>query len=98
MEKEIIWNKKALANFIQALEWISRHSFNQAEILENSILEKLDKIAQNPEMCPLDKFKKDNDGSYRAFETNNYRVAYRFTKTQIQILRLRHVKQEPKEY
>lgn len=47
---------------------------------------------------PPDKFKKNNPGNYRAFEKYSYRIAYKHTATEIRILRVRHVKQEPKEY
>ncbi|WP_369427811.1 type II toxin-antitoxin system RelE/ParE family toxin [Membranihabitans maritimus] len=55
-------------------------------------------MADHPGKYPPDKFKTDNDGSYRAFEKFSYRVAYKIKEKEIAILRIRHVKQEPKEY
>jgi len=37
------------------------------------------KAAANPEIYGPDKYKTDNDSSYRAFEKHHYRVAYRFS-------------------
>ena len=69
-----------------------------AEKVEGAILGNLSKSLSNPERFPPDKFKKNNDGIFRAFETHSYRVAYKFTKKEVRVLRIRHVKQEPKEY
>jgi len=66
--------------------------------VKDTILFMTRKLADHPEEYPLDKFKKDNSGNYRAFEKYSYRVAYRHTAHEIKILRLRHVKQEPKSY
>jgi plasmid stabilization system protein ParE len=73
-------------------------SILQAERVEAAILEKISDLAEHPEYFPLDIFKSNNPGNYRAFETHSYRIAYRHTTQQIRILRIRHVKQEPKEY
>ena len=51
-----------------------------------------------PEKFPLDKYKINNDGSYRAFEKHRYRVAYRVLETEIKIITIRHTSMEPIEY
>lgn len=58
----------------------------------------VDSLPGHPEKYPPDKFKKSNPGNYRAFEKYSYRIAYKHTSEEIRILRVRHVKQEPKEY
>ena len=98
MERKIIWNKKPSNSLSKALKRISEDSSLQAEQVEESILSSLELARQNPERYPKDKFKKENQGTYRAFETHNYRVAYKFTDTEVRILRIRHVKQEPLSY
>jgi plasmid stabilization system protein ParE len=55
-------------------------------------------LVDHPEKHPPDRFKKDNNGNFRAFEKHSCRVAYYIAETEIRILRVRHVKQEPKEY
>ncbi|MBK8607580.1 MAG: type II toxin-antitoxin system RelE/ParE family toxin [Chitinophagaceae bacterium] len=46
-------------------------------------------------MFAPDKFKENNDGSYRAFEKHHYRISYRFDNRVIRILRVRHTSREP---
>ncbi len=58
----------------------------------------VEKSIKNPEFYPPDKYKKNNDGSYRALEKHHYRIAYRFSKNVIRVLRVRHTKMEPKLY
>lgn len=56
------------------------------------------KLAAHPEMYPSDKYRKNNDGSFRAYELHRYRIAYRVTAKEIIIVRVRHTSMEPKEY
>ncbi len=98
MERVIVWNKRPSKFLAQALKRISEDSQVQAERVEETILTSIKDLIPNPERYPPDKFKKDNPGNYRAFEKHSYRIAYKHTITEIRILRIRHVKQEPKEY
>ena len=95
MAKEVVWDEKALLYLEQALDWISQESFVQADNVENAIQEGISKVTEYPESYPLDKFKRNNTGKYRAFETHNYRISYTYNDDQILILRVRHVKQSP---
>ena len=98
MERKVVWNKRPSSSLNKALKKISEDSYLQAERVEEAIVATLELARQNPERSPPDKFKKENQGSYRAFETHSYRIAYRFTDTQVRVLRIRHVRQEPKPY
>ncbi|HRK54408.1 MAG TPA: type II toxin-antitoxin system RelE/ParE family toxin [Cyclobacteriaceae bacterium] len=98
MERVIVWNKRPSRFLAQALKRISVDSLLQAERVEEELLNTILGVIDNPEKYPLDKFKKNNPGQYRAFEKLSFRVTYKVTPTQIRILRIRHVKQEPKEY
>jgi plasmid stabilization system protein ParE len=98
MALKIVWNKRPSSYLLKELKRISEESIQGAEAVETGILTNLDKASDQPERYPSDKYKKNNDGTYRAFETHNYRIAYRFTKSEIKILRMRHVKQEPRNY
>jgi len=98
MERVIVWNKRPSKFLAQALKRISEDSLLQAERVEKAILNSIADLPQNPEKYPPDKFKRDNSGNFRAFEKLSFRIAYKFTTKQIRILRIRHVKQEPKEY
>ncbi len=70
---------------------------NAAKVLEE-IVKMAEKAVANPERYGPDKYKIDNDGSYRAFEKYHYRVAYRFQENTIRILRVAHTAREPKTY
>ena len=97
-ERLIVWNKVALDFLAKTLEDIAEYSYDHAERVENSILEKLQAAVKMPERFSADKYKISNPGTYRAFEVHNFRVAYRFTNLQIRVLRIRHVRQNPIRY
>ncbi|WP_162418714.1 type II toxin-antitoxin system RelE/ParE family toxin [Cyclobacterium roseum] len=94
----VSWTKSAFISLQKAYKKIKENSPASAEKVKDTILFMTRNLADHPEKYPLDRFKKDNPGSYRAFEKYSYRVAYRHTDSEIKILRVRHVKQEPKSY
>ncbi len=95
MARKIIWENQALENIADALEWISKESVQQAEYVEKAILDKIYELPDRPEKYPPDKFRINNEGSYRAFETHSYRISNKFSDQEIRILRKRHVRQSP---
>lgn len=95
---DVIWNKVAESKLQKAYLEIKKESVQGAEKVKNEILAETRRLSNNPEMYPPDKYKKDNPGNYRAFEKHSYRIAYRHTEKEIRILRIRHVKQEPRMY
>lgn len=94
----VVWNNNASLYFKKAYEYIKEESQINAEKVRNGIVKMIDSLPANPTKHPPDKFKKNNPGNYRAFEKYSYRIAYKHTENEIRILRIRHVKQEPKEY
>lgn len=94
----IVWNNRASVYFRKAYEKIKEESYANAEKVREGISKIVDGLPNHPEKYPPDKFKKENPGNYRAFEKYSYRIAYKHTEKEIRILRIRHVKQEPKEY
>lgn len=94
----VVWNNRASIYFRRAYEHIKGESYTNAEKVKEGITNVVDSLPSNPEKHPPDKFKKNNPGNYRAFERYSYRIAYKHTEHEIRILRMRHVKQEPKEY
>ena len=95
---EIVWTKRAQQHMKQAYEYIAVDSVQNATKVLNDIVASMDKAISNPEFYPPDKYKIDNDGSYRAFEKHHYRIAYRFNKNIIRVLRVRHTKRYPELY
>ncbi len=94
----IKWNRRALNELNTAIEYISKDSVQNGEKVKNKILDRINFIADHPESFPLDKFKVNNDNSFRAFELQRYRVSYRIFGNEIQIVGLRHTKRNPKFY
>jgi len=78
--RKITWSKSALKQFEAAINYIAEDSIQNAEKVRKEILEKIEKLISYPEIYSPDKYKTDNDGSYRAFELHRYRIAYRVKK------------------
>lgn len=94
----ITWDKPAYASLQKIFSYIKQDSHTNAEKVRDGILKVVSNLPNHPEKYPPDKFKKNNSGLYRAFEKYSYRIAYKSTENEIKILRIRHVRQEPKEY
>lgn len=95
---EVRWSNNASRSLKKIYEHIKEDSYTNAEMVRNGIVKIVDSLPDHPEKYPPDKFKKHNSGNYRAFEKYSYRISYLYTEKEIQVLRIRHVKQEPKEY
>jgi len=95
----IKWNKAAVQQLLYALRYIEENDFySYAEQLEIEILSRIRNIPQKPSIYPLDKYRRDNDGSYHAFEVDHYRISYRAQKDEIRIVRIRHTSRKPRKY
>jgi plasmid stabilization system protein ParE len=92
------WDKTALLQLSKVINYIAKHSVQNADKVRCDILEKVERLPEYPEMHPPDKNKKDNDGSYRAFELHRLRIAYFVGPDEIRIVRLRSTHQEPLAY
>lgn len=79
-------------------KYISQVSPDKAKKVIENIMLATKKSITDPEFYNPDKYKTYDDTTYRAFEKHRCRIAYRFTKNIIRILRLRHTKMEPKAY
>jgi plasmid stabilization system protein ParE len=96
--KTIIWDKNALNNFESSINYISKDSVKNAEKVKQELLLKIEDLKNHPEKYSPDKYKYNNDGSYRAFEKHHFRVVYRIFQTSIKIITFRHTSMEPKFY
>jgi plasmid stabilization system protein ParE len=94
----VVWDKHAYAALQKAYDHIKEDTPSAAEKVREGILKIARSLSARPEKYPPDKLKTDNPGNFRAFEKYSYRVAYKVTEDKIVILRVRHVKQEPKEH
>jgi plasmid stabilization system protein ParE len=98
MVRKVIWPPKVQKQLGKAYEYILTHSYQNAEKVKAEILASTRRLAANPEMHPEDKYRQNNDGSFRAYELHRYRIAYRVTAKEIIIVRVRHTSMEPQQY
>jgi plasmid stabilization system protein ParE len=90
-----VWSKRARSELQKAYLYIQLDSLQNAEVVRDEIIDLTIDICEHPEKYPLDKFKKDNDGTWRAFEKHHYRISYRIMAKEIRIVRLRHTSRSP---
>ena len=64
----VVWGKSAKAELRKAFEYIALDSRLNAEMVKDTLIDMTIDLLVNPDKHPLDKFKTDNDGSWRAFE------------------------------
>jgi hypothetical protein len=63
-----VWTPQAIAELKKAYKYISQDSPQNAKMVIDEVILLADKLPDQPEMFPLDKYKKNNDGNWRAFE------------------------------
>ena len=98
VKKKVVWDTQAYLQLEKEHKYIKKKSVTGANKVWKSIRDTVKSLALHPEIFSLDRFKKNNDGSYRAFEKYSYRVSYKVKETEIIILRVRHTSREPLEY
>jgi plasmid stabilization system protein ParE len=98
VKRKVIWDTKAYLQLEKEHKYIKKNSVTAANKVRKSIRDTAKNLALHSDIFSLDRFKKNNDGNYRAFEKYSYRVTYKVKETQIIILRVRHTSREPLEY
>ncbi len=97
MGKIVIWSRQALRQTEQVHKHILKEtlSLKTADKVINTLFDSSEVLENQPELYPLDRFKIENNGTYRAYEKYHYRISYRVLKDKIRILRVRHTSREP---
>ncbi|HEY4326702.1 MAG TPA: type II toxin-antitoxin system RelE/ParE family toxin [Mucilaginibacter sp.] len=90
-----VWSNTAKAELHKAYLYILLDSLQNAEMVRDEIIDATINLPKHPEKYPLDKFKKDNDGTWRAFEKHHYRISYGIMPNQIRVVRMRHTSRSP---
>lgn len=93
---KIVIDNLARFQLKEAYSYIKLDSPKNAEKVKSKILASIGKLADKPERYPKDKYRLNNDGSYRAFEIYKYRISYHVSQNQITIIMIRHTKMEPR--
>lgn len=96
--KKVIWSTSAKQQLKEIYQFIKNDSVQNAELVKLKIFQSTNDLILQPEKHPADKFKTNNDGSFRAFVTFKYRISYRITEAHILILRVRNTKMKPENY
>lgn len=92
------WSKRAKNELLRAYEYIREDSPQNAAKVRDEIIDATIDLPIHPEKYPPDKYKKVNNGTWRAFEIYHYRITYRIMPDQIRIVRLRHTRRSPVSY
>ena len=97
--RNLVWDKEALDHLKSIYSFLkTEDNLAYANEVKNAILKTVKELVSNPFIFEQDRFKFDNDGSFRAFEKFKYHVVYKITEDQIRILRIRHTSREPIKY
>lgn len=96
----IIWDRIALDDFKDILNFLAEQSSQASKIVKKGILLRLNDIEMNPFIFEIDKLKDHPNKEYRAFVIYNLRITYQIKpeKKEIRILRIRHSSREPLGY
>jgi len=82
------WSDEALFGFQEPIDYIERDSLQNAIKVEEDILEITDSLKNNPERFGLDKYIRNNDGSFRYFEKHRLRISFRVTDKEVVIFKV----------
>ena len=93
---KVKWNKLAVKQLMDAIEYLEdNEQFAYAEKVETTILSRIKSLPDKTTIYQPDRLKRNNDGSFYAFEVDSYRISYRNLPTEIHILRIRHTSRRP---
>ena len=98
IKRKIIWDKPAVIYFSEAIRYIRKDSPQNADKAKKEIREKIAEAALRPEINPPDKYNRNKQLNFRAFELHRFRVVYLVKEDTIIITRIRHTSQEPLNY
>jgi plasmid stabilization system protein ParE len=95
---KIIWSQRSLYQLNEIYSYIHKESPQGAKKVVASISKLVGTLSTRAMIYEADRFKVNNDGSYRAFTVYSYRVAYRIKQDRVIILKVLHTSQEPEIY
>jgi plasmid stabilization system protein ParE len=98
IKPKVVIDNLAKAQLKEAYTYIKLDSPKNAEKVKAKILASIMELTDHPEKHPRDKYRLNNEGSYRAFEIYKYRISYHVSQEQITVIMIRHTKMEPKSH
>jgi plasmid stabilization system protein ParE len=96
VKPRIVIDNLAKTQLKEAYSYIKLDSPKSAEKVKAKILASIRGLADRPERYPKDKYRLNNDGSYRALEIYKYRISYHVSQEQITVIMIRHTRMEPR--
>lgn len=76
MVRVVHWPLPVQKQLEKVYQYILLNSYQNAEKVKAAILDSTGKLPGHPEMHPPDKYRKNNDGSFRAYEIHRYRLSF----------------------
>jgi plasmid stabilization system protein ParE len=98
IKRKLNWGDDAKRSLKTIIKYIRTNSPQNAEKVKKDIKESIRELIDKPERHPKDKYRSDNDISYRAFELHKIRISYFISADEVRIVRIRHTSQEPLLY
>jgi plasmid stabilization system protein ParE len=95
---KVEWRNQAVIHFKKILEYLAAESDIAVSIVGNAIVDEINLLSKHPTAHPLDRFKKNNNGKFRAFIVYSYRISYFVDNKIVYVLRIRHTSREPLEH
>ncbi len=74
----VTWSRLAKKQLQDAYEYIKQDSLQNAEKVRDEIIDSTIALERKSGIYPPDKYRFNNDGSYRAFELHRFRISYRW--------------------
>ncbi len=99
-KRTIIWTHEADAQLSNAFLYLleASESIETTARVISEIYESTEILATNPEIYKLDKLRKNNDGSFRAYEKHTYRISYQIIDKIIYIVQIRYARKKPLKF
>jgi plasmid stabilization system protein ParE len=96
----IVWDKSALNELIEILNYLAKQSAEAPSIVKKAIMDRLKVIKSNPLISEQDKLRIPPSKNFRAFVIFSYRISYQIhaETNEVRILRIRHTSREPLGY
>jgi addiction module RelE/StbE family toxin len=94
----VVIDDEAKKSLRAAYQYIKKDSPQNAEQVRATITASFSQLIKNPVRYGPDKYRLNNDGSYRAYEIKSYRITYHVMEKEIRIIRIRHTKMNPLRY
>ena len=76
IEKKIVIHNEAKVALKKPYKYIQKDSFENARKVKSGILNSIEELSKHPLKHPPDKYKRDNDLTFRAYELFSYRITY----------------------